>query len=283
MEEILKVSHLCKYYDKFRLEDVSFAVRPKTIMGLIGRNGAGKTTTIKSILGLAHPDSGQITFFGMDFAANQPAIKQRIGYTCGGTTSYQRRRLSEISAVVRRFYSQWDETAYESYMERFNLDPAKKLQDLSAGMKVKFDLVLAMSHHAEFLLLDEPTSGLDPVSREELLEIFISLAEKGCAIMFSTHITTDLDKCGDEITYIQKGRLLSSGPLDAFIGSYRLIDIPPAGILTADQRSLLLGQCRQRTKTTALIAAADQNLFADFAPVRPGLEDIMVHLEAEEN
>ena len=169
-DTVLQVQGLCKNYPTFTLSEVSFSLEAGRIMGFIGRNGAGKTTTLKSILGLVHPDAGEIRYFGLPFAQNEQRIKEQIGYAAGGTSYYQRRRVGEIARMTASFYPGWDDAAYRNYLRRFSLDESKCLRELSEGMKVKFLLTLALSHHAKLLLLDEPTSGLDPVSREELLE-----------------------------------------------------------------------------------------------------------------
>jgi len=220
-EYVLEVSGLRKVYPKFELRDVSFRVPRGCIMGFIGRNGAGKTTTIKSVLGLVHPNEGSVRFFGMDLAENEQAIKQRIGYAGGAVDYFSRKKIRDIVAVTKLFYGNWDEEAYRRYMEAFSLDEEKAPGQLSEGMKVKLNLTLALSHRAELLILDEPTSGLDPVSRDELLDIFRALRAKGVSILFSTHITSDLDKCADSITYIKKGEILASDTMEAFVGSSR--------------------------------------------------------------
>lgn len=279
MSAVLSVEHLCKEYPKFKLEEVTFAVERGSIMGLIGRNGAGKTTTLKSPLGLVHPTSGRISFFGQAFGEHEAEIKSRIGYAAGGTHYYQKKRIRDITAVTRGFYPTWDEETYRRCLERFALDEDKRLCELSEGMKVKFGLTSALSHRAELLILDEPTSGLDPVSRDELLEVFLDLAAEGTAILFSTHITSDLDKCADAITYIREGREWFSGKTDDFVTGYRL---PPlAGGWTEEQRSAVLGICRDRTRGTALIRSDDGGAFPGAALTAPTLEEIMVHLEKE--
>ncbi len=217
MDTVLKVDKLKKVYKKFTLDEVSFEIGRGTIMGFIGRNGAGKTTTLKCLLNLAHPDGGQIKFFGLNWNDNEREIKQRIGYASGGVNYYPTKTLDVIAATTKTFYDNWDEAAYADYLRKFELDGAKKIKELSEGMKVKFNLVLALSHGAELLLLDEPTSGLDPVSRDELLTIFENLSKSGIAILFSTHITSDLDKCADCITYIKRGKIVASCKKDEFI------------------------------------------------------------------
>ena len=214
---ILEVSGLCKDYPAFHLKDVSFTLEKGRIMGFIGRNGAGKTTTLKSILNIVHPSAGQIRFFGLDLLPHEDEIKQRIGYAGGAVDFYKRKKIRKLIEVTRSFYPNWDDTACRQWMEIFALDENKSPSELSEGMKVKLALTLALSHHAELLILDEPTSGLDPVSREELLEAFTFLKERGVTILFSTHITSDLEKCADDITYIANGRLMASEPLAAFM------------------------------------------------------------------
>ena len=220
-DELLTVRSLNKAYPGFRLEDVSFSVPAGCIMGFIGRNGAGKTTTLKSILNLVHKESGEIRFFGLDLKEHEQEIKCRIGYAGGAVDYYKKKKIREIVDVTKSFYPNWSEEAYQKYSRAFDLDDSKTPDQLSDGMKVKLNLTLALSHQAEFLILDEPTSGLDPVSRNELLDIFEALKEKGVSILFSTHITSDLDKCADCITYIRKGRIMATGRMDEYIESCR--------------------------------------------------------------
>ena len=214
-DTVLSVQNLCKRYPAFFLDHVSFEIRRGEIMGFIGRNGAGKTTTLKSILNLAHPDGGEVAFFGLPFKDNENAIKQRIGYMGGAVNYYKKKKIQTILDVTKRFYENWSDDACRHYFDVFHLDPAKTPDELSEGMKVKFSLSLALSHQAELLNLDEPTSGLDPVSRAELLDIFEQLSAKGIAILYSTHITSDLDKCADRITYIKTGQILFSDKKEA--------------------------------------------------------------------
>ena len=218
--KILEVSNLVKNYPNFTLDSVTFTLEKGCIMGFIGRNGAGKTTTLKSILNLVHPDSGDIKIFNLPFAGNENAIRERIGYATGSNIFYPRNTLDEIAETTKTFYSKWSDEDYARYMKLFDLDGKKKLKDLSEGMKVKYSLTLALSHKAELLILDEPTSGLDPISRDEILSIFKYLKANGTTILFSTHITADLEKCADSITYIKKGKIIKSLPIAEFINSF---------------------------------------------------------------
>ena len=221
MTKLLEIEALEKDYPSFHLGPVSFSVEAGSIMGFIGRNGAGKTTTLKSILHIVHPSAGAVRYFGMDFARHEREIKQRVGFAGGAVDWYPRKRIADILDVTRRFYDTWDEAVNRKYMEAFSIDPTKTPRELSEGMKVKLNLAIALSHRAELLILDEPTSGLDPVSREELLEIFEALRDRGVAVLFSTHITSDLDKCADAITYIKQGQLVASEPLSDFLAAHR--------------------------------------------------------------
>lgn len=204
---IVEVTDVCKVYPSFQLDRVSFSLEKGKITGFIGRNGAGKTTTIKAMLNLVHKSGGEISYFGMPLAEHETEIKQRIGYSTGTVSWYPRKTIREIVDVTKTFYPTWDEEAYRRYMTLFGLDERKKPIELSEGMKVKFNLLLALSHRAEVLILDEPTSGLDPFSRDELLEVFEVLKGHGATIMFSTHIISDLEKCADNIVYISGGRI----------------------------------------------------------------------------
>lgn len=216
----VEVCGLCKTYPAFRLEDVSFDIREGRIAGFIGRNGAGKTTTIKSMLNLVHPDGGEIRFFGMPLGENEREIKQRIGYSTGTLNWYPRKKLREIAAGVKPFYGNWDEKAYRRYLERFGLDENKTPLEMSEGMKVKCNLLIALSHRAEVLVLDEPTSGLDPFSRDELLSLFLTLKNDGVAVFFSTHVISDIEKCADDIVYISRGRIAAALPKAEFAGRH---------------------------------------------------------------
>ena len=217
---IAEVRHLVKKYPSFTLSDASFSVSAGRITGFIGRNGAGKTTTIKSMFNLIHPDSGEIDYFGMPLIGNEEEIKKRIGYSTGTVNWYPRKKIRDIVSIVSRFYDTWDESAYRKYLELFELNESKAPVELSEGMKVKFNLLLALSHRAEVLILDEPTSGLDPFSRNELLDIFTGLKKEGVAVFFSTHIISDIEKCADDIVYISKGKIVSAMSKADFTGQF---------------------------------------------------------------
>ena len=222
--KVLKINHVSKEYPGFLLQSVSFAVEEGTIMGFIGRNGAGKTTTLKAILNMVPIKEGTVEYFGLDLKEHETAIKQRIGYAGGAVDYYKKKKIRNLIDITKRFYNHWDDEVYRKYMKMFSLDENKMPSQLSEGMKVKLNLVIALSHGAELLILDEPTSGLDPVSREELLEIFKYLKSKGVSILFSTHIISDLEKCADEITYIREGKIVYTESMLGFTGNENTLE-----------------------------------------------------------
>ena len=275
----LVVSGLTKKYPSFLLDEVSFQVQPGEILGFIGRNGAGKTTTLKCLTDMVHPDGGRVEFFGMPFSGNQRTIKQRIGFVSGAVDFYMHKRLSVITDVTRRFYSSWDEAAYRQWMERFSLEEGKTPAALSQGMKIKYCLALALSHRAELLILDEPTSGLDPVSRSDLLENFLMLAKEGVSILFSTHITSDLERCAHRIVYIRNGRLQAECKTEDFAGEYRLVSLPEMP-QEGPVRAALIGPRLEKNGLSALIRYKDaQQLGLPCVPC--DLENALIHLEKE--
>ncbi|MFH1512319.1 MAG: ABC transporter ATP-binding protein [Bacillota bacterium] len=278
---ILEVETLCKTYPAFKLKNVSFALEHGYIMGFIGSNGAGKTTTLKSIMGLVIKDSGTIRAFGEDFTQHELKIKQKTGFMMGGTDYFPKHRLSQITDVVRRFYPEWNEEAYRAYLRRFSLNENKKIDELSGGMRVKYSLALALSHNAELLLLDEPTSGLDPVARDDLLELFQQLIEDGNrSILFSTHITSDLDKCADFITYIQNGAILESCSKDDLISKYRMVKGAAAQLEGLKRQSV--SWRKNAFGFLALMETAKVPADASLVVEAPTLEDIMVYHERKE-
>lgn len=270
---VLEVTGLCKRYPDFTLDHVSFTLQQGRVMGLVGRNGAGKSTTLNSLLEFVHPQEGAVRFFGNPLNKE----KEKIGFVSGGVDYYPRKKLSTITQVTRRFYSQWDDAAYQSYLRLFSLDETKTPSELSAGMKVKYSLALALSHRAALLLLDEPTSGLDPVSRQELLDIFLELSrEKGVSILFSTHITSDLEKCADDLTYLQNGTVPYSGEIKDFLAQYRLVR--HQGEDRPEAPEGLIGLKREKESWAALLPEGLPTP-AGWESAPADLDTIMVHLE----
>lgn len=272
----LLVQGLCKNYPGFQLKNITFALEAGKITGFIGRNGAGKTTTINSVLSMIRPDAGAVRFSGLTMEEHAREIKEKIGFVSAGMTYYTRKKLAAITRVTKSFYPGWDGAQYEKYMKRFGLADDKMPAELSNGMKIKYALTLALSHGAELLILDEPTSGLDPVSREELVEIFLKLKDEGKTIFFSTHITSDLEKCADRILFLQEGRLKADDSLDGFRAAWRIAEC--TGPVPEALAEVSRGACRVRDGYTVLVRPEDG---AAFNAREATLEEIMIHLEKE--
>ena len=283
MEEILRLENVNKKYPSFSLKDVSFSIKPGEIMGFIGRNGAGKTTTLKCIMNLLHYESGSIQAFEKDMTANELENKQRIGFALSELNYYPNRTIKQLMNVTKRFYKNFDDKKFEEVCKVFNLDVNKKLEELSSGMKVKYSVAIALSHKAELLILDEPTSGLDPVSREEVLDIFREIVKSGDrAILFSTHITSDLDKCASNITYIHNGQIVFTGKKKEFVNSYLFVKDKT---MNKDLEKEYIAYKELDDRIEGLINANNKEVFVknNIEPREPDLEEIMVYLERSKN
>lgn len=283
MSSILKLEKVNKSYPSFHLKDVSFVIRPGEIMGFIGRNGAGKTTTLKSIMNLVHYDSGTIAAFDKDMKDFELENKQRIGFALSEINYYPNKTIRSLMKVTRKFYKNFDENKFLEVCRLFNLDLDKKLEELSSGMKVKYSVAIALSHHAELLILDEPTSGLDPVSRDEILDIFKEIVKnKDRAILFSTHITSDLDKCASHITYIHDGSILYTGSKQDFINSYVFVVDKTSNVLL-EKEYIAYKEVDEHIE--GLVSSDKKDLFKKkgIEIKEPDLEQIMVYLERSKN
>jgi len=283
MEEILRLENVSKKYPSFSLKNVSFSIKPGQIMGFIGRNGAGKTTTLKCIMNLLHYESGSIQAFETDMTDNELENKQRIGFALSELNYHPNRTIKQLMNVTKRFYKNFDEKKFEEVCKLFKLDVNKKLEELSSGMKVKYSVAIALSHKAELLILDEPTSGLDPVSREEVLDIFREIVKSGDrAILFSTHITSDLDKCASNITYIQNGEIVFTGKKKEFVNSYLFVKDKTKN---KDLEKEYIAYKELDDYIEGLISVDNKDVFIkhDIKPREPDLEEIMIYLERSHN
>ena len=283
MENALLVENLHKKYPAFELKDVSFVVRPGEIMGFIGRNGAGKTTTLKSIMNLIHYEGGHIEAFDLDMTEHELENKQRIGFALSELNYYPNKTIRQLMNVTKRFYKNFDEQKFEQVCKLFNLNIDKKLEELSSGMKVKYSVAIALSHKAELLILDEPTSGLDPVSRDEILDIFREIVKnKDRAILFSTHITSDLDKCASNITYIHNGEIIYTGTKNNFVNSYLFVKDKT---MNKDLEREYIAYKELDDRIEGLIKPEKKDIFVkqNIEVREPDLEEIMVYLERSES
>ncbi len=274
----LTVKNLTKEYPSFKLNGVSFGVGVGRIVGLIGRNGAGKSTTLKGILNLISA-TGEVEVFGREFSSDEAQAKALIGYVGGGFRYYPLKKLRAVASCVASFYSAWDWGRYAQLMAEFALDENKKISELSEGMKVKFSVVLALSRGAKLLVMDEPTSGLDPLSREEFCELILTLVkEQEISVLFSTHITTDLEKIADDVVYLSDGEVLANEPLSSLVSRYRV-----ASFATKEQATAcgvpVYGVKAVKNGFEGLVNA--DTLPTGVACREASLEQVMVYLERE--
>jgi ABC-2 type transport system ATP-binding protein len=250
-------------------------------MGLVGKNGAGKTTTIRLLLNMLARDAGAVRVFGMDNIKAEQRIKQDVGVVFDEIFFVDSWRVSDVERAVKGFYSRWSGQAYGKYLKSFGLPPDKRVKELSRGMKLKLMLAVAMSHEARLLILDEPTSGLDPVARDELLGIlsaYISDGEK--SVLFSTHITSSLEKIADFITLIHNGTVFYTGTKDDLLESYRIVK-GGHGDLTDRLRENMVGLERNSAGFSGLVAASElKHPPGRIVAEAPSIDDILVRISA---
>lgn len=224
MDAILQVNNLTKQYSDFKLDNVSFSVPKGTIMGLIGENGAGKSTTINAILDLIKKDDGTVTFWGQELSSDPRRLKEDIGVVFDGINFYETLTPAKIGQISKAAYTQWDQHLYNEYLTKFQLPTKNEVKTFSKGMKMKLCIAVALSHHPKLLILDEATSGLDPVMRDDILDVFLDFVQdEQHSILMSSHITTDLEKIADYITFIHQGKVVFCKTKDELRYRYGII------------------------------------------------------------
>ncbi|MBV6645779.1 MAG: ABC transporter ATP-binding protein [Cyclobacteriaceae bacterium] len=220
----LDIKDLVKDYGDFRLNNVSFTLPSGFIMGLVGPNGAGKTTIINTIMNLVMKQKGEVKVFEMDHQKQEVEIKKRIGFVYDSPTYYEHLTLNQLKNIIAPFYENWDEKVYKGLVDRFELPANKLVKKFSKGMKMKGAIAIALSHHADLIIMDEPTSGLDPIVRREMLDFLRNLIQdENKSILFSSHITTDIEQIADYITYVLNGEIVFSKNKDEVFEQYALI------------------------------------------------------------
>ncbi len=242
-DAILQIDHLTKQYPGFLLDDVSFSIPKGTIMGLIGENGAGKSTTIKAALDLIKKDSGSVTFWGQELSSSKH-LKEDIGVVFDGINFYETLTPTKAGNISKAAYRQWDERLYLDFLNRFELPANKEIKSFSKGMKTKLCLATALSHAPKLLILDEATSGLDPVMRDDILDVFLEFVQdENHSILMSSHISTDLEKIADYITFIHQGKVLFCKTKDELKYRYGIIRCKTKFFNTVDKSEILA--CRK--------------------------------------
>ena len=240
MTNCLEINGLCKSYPNFALDHIDLKIPGGTIMGLIGENGAGKTTTIKCILNLIQRDGGTITILGKDNVADERAAKLEVGVVLDECFFHDSLRPKDLERILGPVYPTWDNGLFEGYLKKFKLPEGKLIKEFSRGMKMKLSLAAALSHQPKLLILDEATAGLDPVVRDEILDEFLNfICDEDHAILISSHITSDLEKAADYITYIHQGRIVLSEAKDDILDCYGRVGCSAADLRTIDPSDLL--------------------------------------------
>jgi ABC-2 type transport system ATP-binding protein len=231
VDPILELRGVSKHYPGFSLREVSFSLPRGHVCGLIGPNGAGKTTIVKLVLGLVRADGGALRVFGEDPASAEVAVKDRIGFVHEVPAYYDHLDVRAMASIVKRFYSRWDHRLFAALVQEFEVPAKKRFGALSRGTRTKAALALALAHHAELLVLDEPTSGLDPVFRRSLLErLSAYVADGRASVLFSTHLTSDLERTADYITFIREGGLVFSSTREEVFDRWALVKIDPRAV-----------------------------------------------------
>lgn len=278
----LEIRNLSKSFGGFALRNVSFALPKGYIMGLIGPNGSGKTTTIQLILNMLRRDGGAIKVLGRDILDQERAIKASLGVVFDSSCFSDDWRAAQVEQAISPFYANWNRDTFAQLLRKFRIDPARRVRELSRGMQMKLMLACAFSYDAKLLILDEPTSGLDPVSRDELLSILAAYIEDGeHSVLFSTHITEDLERAADYITYLRYGELVFSGSKEEFVNGFRMAK-GGREELTPELRSRAAGIRTFPTGFEALIRAQDAATFSHLEIEPASIDEIVVFTSKED-
>lgn len=277
-DDYLKLKGVSKKFPDFTLKDICFTLPKGYIMGVIGPNGAGKTTTIQLILNILEKDAGEVLVFGMDNVKNEISIKQNVGVVFDNIFYVDSWSVRDTEKALSIFYEEWKHDVFEEMITRFDLPWNKKVSELSRGMQMKLMLAAAFSHNAKLLILDEPTSGLDPVMRDEFLEILQDYIKDGeRSVLFSTHITTDLEKIADYITFINQGEMFYTGSLEDLLCGFRIIKGRPKD-LTKILEDKIIGLRSTDIGFEGLIRIEDKVYFENFVVDNATLDDIVIHV-----
>lgn len=273
----LTVKNLSKQFADFRLNNISFDLPQGSIMGLIGPNGSGKTTTIKLILNMLKKDQGKIEILGYDNIKEEQIAKENLGIVFDSNYFVDEWNMKMVEKAMSRFYKTWSRLRFYSYLEQFKIVKSKKVKELSKGMQMKLMLACAFSYNSKLLILDEPTSGLDPVSRDELLEIIQNYVADGKhSVLFSTHITSDLEKAANYITYINYGEMIYTGEKKKFLEEFYIIrDIKEE--ISIGIKEKLIGVRKMKDGVQALVKKENINEIGNLGIIeRATLDDIIV-------
>jgi ABC-2 type transport system ATP-binding protein len=282
----VRAAGLNKHYKKsgFSLSDVSFDISKGSIVGFIGANGAGKTTTIKLLLNVIGKDSGDVAIFGKDMDSYEKEIKSRIGVVFDGNRFPEMLKIRDVERIMSATYKTWDCMEFNYYLELFGITNRKmSVKKLSQGMKMRLSIATALSHRAELLILDEPTSGIDPIARNEILDVLANYVESGeRTVLFSSHITTDIEKIADQVIFIREGKIVFSENKDVLLEKYRIIRCNENEFERIDSGVVVgykLGQFGY--ELLALNTPELKSVSGDIVIEKPSIEDIMLYFDME--
>lgn len=282
MEHILELQEVSKTYRKsdFKLEKVSFRLPYGAVMGFVGENGAGKTTTIDCILNTVKKDAGNILLFGRKMQDEDKDLRENIGVVYDGGNFPDYLNPLQLSDIMEGLYTQWDNELFFDYLERFRLPKKRKIKTYSRGMAMKLAITAALSHHPKLLILDEATSGLDPVMRDEILDVFLEFVqEEDRSILLSSHITGDLEKIADYITFLHEGRIILTASKNELAYEYGIMRCKENQFQGLDKEDVVAYRKRdyQTDVLTADVKRA-QRKYRDIVIDRVSIDEIMVLL-----
>lgn len=284
MEHVVELQNVSKSFHGFSINNVDLQIKKGFITGLIGANGAGKSTVLKMMMNLVKPDQGEVNVFGLDYSKHEKEIKERIGFVYDGNVFFEGLNLKDIKRIIAPAYRRWDNELFMQYIDQFELPMNKSIRTFSKGMQMKASLALALSHHAELILMDEPTAGLDPIFRRELLALLQQLMlDEQRTILFSTHITTDLDKIADYITFMRRGKVVFNQSVHEISQRYYIVK-GDVELLDRDTEQYFIHIQRGSHTFEALTEGIDEvrTVFGQSVVTEPAsLEDIMYYLKGE--
>jgi len=281
MSNAIELKNVNKSFKTFSLKDISFSLDTGFIMGFVGQNGAGKTTTIKLILDMLKLDSGEIKIFNKDHQRHADVIKEDLGIVMDKSYFVDEWTLRDVEKAMSPFYINWSSLKYSKLLKDFGLDKNKKVKELSKGMNMKLMIAVALSHDAKLLILDEPTSGLDPVARDELMDMLREyVLDENRSVLFSTHITSDLEKIADYVTVIQNGKIYYTGPKDELLEQYALVK-GGQNVLNDSLKKLLIGLREHSVGFDAIAKRDEVKHLKNIVTENVTLDEIIIRIEKE--
>lgn len=282
MNNILELKEVSKTFPQsnFTLDKISFSLPYGAIMGFVGENGAGKTTTIGCILNTVAKDNGTITLFGKEMQDNDTDLREKIGVVYDGDNFPSYLTAGQLSKIMQGLYKKWDNSLYQKYLNDFHLPVEQKIKNYSRGMTMKLAISVSLSHHPQLLILDEATSGLDPIMRDEILDVFLDFVqEEDHSILLSSHITSDLEKIADYITFIHDGKLIMTASKNDLVYNYAVMRCRESQFLALNPSDILAYRKRDfQIDVLVLNGKEAQKKYKDVVVDHVSIDEIMLLL-----